>query len=88
MYNRILKKVSKVGFLTGAGISTSAGIPDFRNTETGLFVEMQKKYNLSQPEEFFLLETFKSRPELFYEFAKGFDVDKYKPTITHVKILF
>ena len=51
----------------------------------GLFEKLQKKYDLSQPEEFFCIETFKKRPELFYEFAKEFDMEKYEPTICHVK---
>jgi NAD-dependent SIR2 family protein deacetylase len=45
---------------------------------------LQKKYNLSQPEEFFCIETFRERPELFYEFTKEFDLEKYEPTICHV----
>jgi NAD-dependent histone deacetylase SIR2 len=77
-------KFNKISFMTGAGISTTAGIPDFRSSGSGLFKTLQQKYKLSKPEEFFEIGTFKSKPELFYEFAKGFDIDKYKPTTTHV----
>ena len=45
-------KYSKILFMVGAGISTTAGIPDFRS-KTGLFKQLQDKYNLSSPEEFF-----------------------------------
>ncbi len=76
-------KFKKISFLTGAGISTTAGIPDFRSSENGLFKTMQEKYNLETPEQFFDIEFFKHKPELFYEFAKEFDVGKYKPTYTH-----
>ena len=80
-------KFSKISFMTGAGISTTAGIPDFRSSDSGLFKTLQDKYKLSTPEQFFELEFFKEKPELFYEFAKEFDISKYNPTPTHVNIL-
>ena len=75
-------KFKSILFMVGAGISTSAGIPDFRSN-TGLFKQLQDKYKLSSPEEFFLKSTFLSNPMYFYEFTKLFDLSKVKATISH-----
>jgi NAD-dependent SIR2 family protein deacetylase len=76
-------KFKKIVFLTGAGISVSAGIPDFRSKDTGLYAQLAK-YNLPQPEAIFGLDYFKEKPEAFYELAKTFlDLDKFNPTPAH-----
>ena len=75
-------KYKKIIFMVGAGISTSAGIPDFRS-DTGLFKQLQEKYNLSKQEEFFYKTTFLKNPIYFYEFSKKFDLSQYKPTTAH-----
>ena len=85
-YNMFLNllngKFKNVLFMVGAGISTTAGIPDFRS-QTGLFKQLQDKYSLSSPEEFFDILTFRTNPMYFYEFTKYFDLSKTKPTLTH-----
>ena len=68
--------------MVGAGISTSAGIPDFRS-KTGLFHQLKEKYLMEEPEEFFYRRTFWDKPQLFYEFCKIFDLSQVKPTLTH-----
>jgi len=68
--------------LTGAGISVSAGIPDFRSPGTGVYANLDK-YNLPFPEAIFTLEFFIQQPEAFYTFCKEFDLDIYKPTPSH-----
>ena len=80
--NFISGKYKNIIFMVGAGISTSAGIPDFRSG-SGLFKQLQEKYNLSGPEEFFYKSTFLKNPMFFYEFTKLFDLSQTKPTIAH-----
>jgi NAD-dependent SIR2 family protein deacetylase len=53
-----MSKCSNVVVMAGAGISTSAGIPDFRSPGTGLYSQLEK-YNLPFPEAVFHLEFFR-----------------------------
>lgn len=68
--------------LTGAGISVSAGIPDFRSEKTGIYSQLQK-YNLPYPEAIFELSYYKRNPVPIYEIFKSHLENDYKPTINH-----
>lgn len=76
------KKFKKIVFLTGAGISVAAGIPDFRTPGTGLYSQMAK-YNLPKPEAVFSIEYFKTNPEPFYLLTKESFGGHYNPAISH-----
>ncbi|KAK2561078.1 NAD-dependent protein deacetylase Sirt2 [Acropora cervicornis] len=75
-------KCSKIIVMTGAGISTAAGIPDFRSAGTGLYDNLEK-YNLPNPQAVFEINFFKSNPNPFYTVAKELYPGKFLPTITH-----
>ncbi|KAJ7990184.1 hypothetical protein DPEC_G00297680 [Dallia pectoralis] len=74
--------------MVGAGISTSAGIPDFRSPETGLYANLQK-YNLPYPEAIFQIDYFKKHPEPFFALARELYPGQFKPTVCHyfIKLL-
>jgi NAD-dependent SIR2 family protein deacetylase len=82
-------KFKKILMLTGAGISVSAGIPDFRSPKTGLYATLKGKYDMDYPEQIFSIDYFLERPEVFYDFSKGSEWTKYNPTPTHyfIKLL-
>jgi hypothetical protein len=75
-------KYKNIVFMTGAGISVSAGIPDFRSPGIGLYARLAK-LNLPKTELIFDLDYFKKNPKPFYEASKELFGYKAKPVTSH-----
>ena len=75
----LLRGARRIAALTGAGVSTAAGIPDFRGPR-GLYVTRQY-----DPEKTFDIGCFDRDPTYFFAFARDFVrlVERVKPTVTH-----
>ena len=81
-------KAKNIIVMAGAGISTSAGIPDFRSPGTGLYDNLQK-YDLPYPTAVFDIGYFRENPKPFFTLAKELYPGSFKPTTSHyfVKLL-
>mmetsp|Transcript_5544 Transcript_5544/g.16537 ORF Transcript_5544/g.16537 Transcript_5544/m.16537 type:complete len:358 (-) Transcript_5544:124-1197(-) len=80
-------EVKKVVVVTGAGVSTAAGVPDFRS-EDGIYQRL-RKHNISRPELIFDISFFRKNPVPFYKLAKELHAENIKPTFGHyfIKLL-
>jgi NAD-dependent deacetylase len=68
--------------LTGAGLSTPSGIPDFRSTGTGL-------WSRDEPLEVASLSTFRTAPERFFEWFRPLATQIYnaQPNPAHLSMV-
>ena len=77
----LYKKSRRIVVLTGAGVSTLSGIPDFRSSD-GLY---SKDFGKMRVEEILDIDFFTSHPDVFYKWAEEywFQMEKFEPNIIH-----
>jgi NAD-dependent histone deacetylase SIR2 len=80
----LLKESRRTIVLSGAGISTSCGIPDFRSQD-GIYARLQRvgEYQLDDPQDMFDKDVFLYRPHVFYSFAKDIYPSNFRPSSSH-----
>ncbi|KAL7413577.1 DHS-like NAD/FAD-binding domain-containing protein [Mrakia frigida] len=86
----LIAESKKILVLTGAGISVSCGIPDFRSSE-GLYARLKDegKYELDDPQQMFDIAYFRENPKVFYSFASQIYPSNFVPSPCHrwIKLL-
>lgn len=65
-----------------SGISTAAGIPDFRSPDTGLYANLAR-LDLPHAEAVFDITYFRSNPLPFYTLAHELHPGRFRPTLSH-----
>lgn len=86
----LLRTSKRIMVLTGAGISVSCGIPDFRSRD-GIYAILADKpeLRLDDPQQMFDIEYFRENPAIFYSFASHIYPSRFSPSPCHrfIKLL-
>ncbi|XP_036430651.1 NAD-dependent protein deacetylase sirtuin-1 isoform X1 [Colossoma macropomum] len=80
---RLLNDGKKILVLTGAGVSVSCGIPDFRSRD-GIYARLAIDFpDLPDPQAMFDIEYFRRDPRPFFKFAKEIYPGQFQPSLCH-----
>lgn len=85
----LIKRSKRIIVLTGAGVSVSCGIPDFRSRD-GIYARLSKDFpDLPDPQAMFDIHYFKRDPRPFFKFAKEIYPGQFEPSPSHrfIKLL-
>jgi len=85
----LISQSKKIIVLSGAGVSVSCGIPDFRSPG-GLYDTVRERFGLEEPQALFDTNYFRKNPNPFFTLAKDiFPGGDVKPSVAHhfVRIL-
>ncbi|RDB15806.1 NAD-dependent protein deacetylase hst1 [Hypsizygus marmoreus] len=80
----LIRSSRRILILTGAGISVSCGIPDFRSRD-GLYASLKDRgeYDLDDPQQMFDITYFRENPAVFYSFASQIYPSNFIPSPCH-----
>ncbi len=76
-------KYKNIIIMCGAGISTAAGVPDFRSPSIGLYNKLRNIKDLPYPEAVFDINFFRYNPLPFYTLVRQIFPERLCPTATH-----
>lgn len=83
---KLIEAAENIVVLSGAGVSVSCGVPDFRSAG-GIYETVLERFDLADPQAIFDLTEFRLNPNLFYSFAKDImPSESLRPSPTHLFI--
>jgi len=79
----LIKSASNIIVLTGAGVSVSCGIPDFRSKD-GVYARLAVDFpDLPDPQAMFDIHYFRKDPRPFFKFAREIYPGQFQPSPCH-----
>lgn len=79
----LFKTKKHILVLTGAGVSVSCGIPDFRSKD-GIYARLRSEFpDLPDPTAMFDIRYFRENPAPFYNFAREIFPGQFVPSVSH-----